>query len=80
MDLCCFGSRLFFLSIIHNGYGFERILFTIFKLAIKIKLGELVISKLAIFTVAEEDNFLTGHAVEFDVDSFSVVLFGVKNH
>lgn len=67
------GFRLFFFPIIHNRYRLERIFLTIFKLAIKIKLSKLVITKLAILAMTEQNNLLTGHAVEFDIDSFSVI-------
>lgn len=30
--------------------------------------------------MTQEDNFFTGHAVEFDINSFSVIFFGVEDH
>lgn len=70
----------FFFPIIHNRDRFEWIFLTIFKLAIQIELGKLVITKLAILAVTEQDYLLTGHTVEFDINSFSVIFFRVQNN
>lgn len=78
MHFSYFGFRLLLcFSIIHNRYRFERIFFAIFKLTIQIKFSKLIITKLAILTVSEHYYFFTGHTVEFDINSFSVIFFRV---
>ena len=64
-----------FFSIFFPAHGdrFEWIFLTIFELAVKIVLHEIVISKLAILAVAQQDYILTGHAVEFDINPSSVI-------
>jgi hypothetical protein len=64
----------------HHRYGFKGIFLAIFIFAIQVVPCKLIVSKLAILAVAQEDYILTGHTVEFDVNSFSVIFFGVENN
>ena len=76
---CC-NLRHFLLSTLQHSDRLEWIFLAILVLTVQKMTSKLVVAQLTVLTVAQQNNFLAGHAVELDIDSLPIVQLRVEDH